>query len=152
MQKRPVRIATKAIIRRNGRLLVQHKQSANGSDYYTLPGGGQERGETLEQALIRECHEELGVTVTVGMLRFVREHLVINERDDVHQVDLIFICTIADDAEPIIGAIPDDEQIGAAWLPIDRLAAYRLYPSVLAYAVPQCDAFDLPVYLGNSER
>ncbi len=152
MQKRPVRIAAKAIIRRNGMLLVQHKHDADGSDYYTLPGGGQERGETLEQALIRECYEELGVPVTVGLLRFVREHLTINTWHDIHQVDLIFLCTIADDAEPIVGATPDDSQVGTVWLPIDRLAAYKLYPSALAHAVPHCDAPDLPVYLGAAER
>ena len=29
-------------------------------------GGKAEKGETLEEALIRECHEEIGVTVSVG--------------------------------------------------------------------------------------
>ena len=33
---------------------------------YFLPGGGLEAGETPEQAVIRECIEEIGARVTVG--------------------------------------------------------------------------------------
>ncbi len=29
--------------------------------WFTLPGGHQEHGETLTEAAIRECHEEIGV-------------------------------------------------------------------------------------------
>lgn len=34
-------------------------------DYYETPGGGVQPGETLEQGLIRECEEELGLKVSI---------------------------------------------------------------------------------------
>lgn len=32
-------------------------------EYYTIPGGGQEEGETIEEATIREIREELGIEI-----------------------------------------------------------------------------------------
>ncbi len=37
----------------------------NKHDYYELPGGGVEEGETSEQACIRECQEEIGCNVEI---------------------------------------------------------------------------------------
>ncbi len=35
------------------------------SNYYELPGGGVEEGETFEQACVRECKEEIGCNVEI---------------------------------------------------------------------------------------
>ena len=35
----------------------------NLNEYYVIPGGGQEDGETIEQATLREIKEELGIEV-----------------------------------------------------------------------------------------
>lgn len=48
------------IIRDNKLLLAREK----GHKLYLLPGGGVEKGESLEEALCRELKEELGVNVT----------------------------------------------------------------------------------------
>ena len=37
-------------------------------DYYTFPGGGLEKGETLEEGVIREVEEEFGIQIKVGKL------------------------------------------------------------------------------------
>jgi 8-oxo-dGTP diphosphatase len=42
-----------------------------GKDKYYIPGGKREIGETDEQALIREIHEELSVTVDKSTLNFI---------------------------------------------------------------------------------
>jgi len=56
--------AVVAIIRKDGRLLVQ-KRPPGGllADLWEFPGGKRQRGESLEQALRREVREELGVEV-----------------------------------------------------------------------------------------
>lgn len=41
-------------------LIFRHK---NGQDYYAIPGGGIEEGETPEQAAVREIQEELGLDI-----------------------------------------------------------------------------------------
>lgn len=50
-----------AVILRSGRLLVVSKQVA--PDVFYLPGGKPEPGESQEQAMRREVHEELGLVV-----------------------------------------------------------------------------------------
>ena len=50
-----------AVILRAGRLLVVSKRAA--PDVFYLPGGKPEPGESQEQAMRREVHEELGLVV-----------------------------------------------------------------------------------------
>lgn len=55
-------------------------------------GGKTEAGETLEDALIRECREELDITVSVGDI-FTQ---VIHEYPDIHIRLTLFNCKIAE--------------------------------------------------------
>ncbi len=47
-------------------LISKRKQSVRYAGYWELPGGKVENGETHQQALARELHEELGIEVEVG--------------------------------------------------------------------------------------
>lgn len=53
------------IIIKDDAILLLHRFK-NGAEYYTIPGGGVEPGETLEAAAIREAKEETGLDVTLG--------------------------------------------------------------------------------------
>ena len=44
------------------------KRVRNGQTYYTVPGGGVEPGESIEEAAVREAREELGLDVRLGEL------------------------------------------------------------------------------------
>ena len=132
---RPIRNCAKAIIVRHGRILtVQY--SDEGGEYYALPGGGQLHGETLPATLLRECREELGITVVNLGLRFIREY-VGKEGDshwrdaDVHQVEFLYECALEPDQEPDMGRHHDHSQVDIAWLPIRDLWRYRFYPKAL---------------------
>jgi 8-oxo-dGTP diphosphatase len=54
------RIRVSAVLRREGRILLI-RQEKPGKEYWMLPGGGVEAGETLLQALKRELAEECGI-------------------------------------------------------------------------------------------
>lgn len=49
----------------NGLVVIKRikGKGAEKEEYYTIPGGGQEEGETIEEATIREIREELGIEI-----------------------------------------------------------------------------------------
>jgi 8-oxo-dGTP diphosphatase len=58
-----------------GRYLVQQRlPGASRALLWEFPGGKVEPGETDEEALIRECREELGVELAVGARLWACEH------------------------------------------------------------------------------
>ena len=59
-----LRKAARAVVRnRKGEVVLVH---ARATEYYKIPGGGIEEGETMEQAVRREVLEETGCKVKVG--------------------------------------------------------------------------------------
>ena len=58
------RIRVSAILRWQGRVLLC-RQEKPGKEYWLLPGGGVDAGESLIEALRRELREELGVEADV---------------------------------------------------------------------------------------
>lgn len=129
-----IRNSAKAVIVKDGHLLALKIQESSGI-YYILPGGGQEHGENLHQALERECKEELGAEVEVGELIFVREYIGKNHElaayhSHAHQTEFMFLCNVVQDTFDN-GSRPDKGQIGTEWLPIHELLEYKLYPQTL---------------------
>ena len=62
--RRPVDVAVGVLIRPDGRfLLTSRPEGKVFAGYWEFPGGKLEAGETVEQALRRELHEELGITI-----------------------------------------------------------------------------------------
>jgi len=57
-----------AIIRNDHILLIKHREYASGDDYWVIPGGGREDGETEEECVEREMMEETHLNVTVKRL------------------------------------------------------------------------------------
>lgn len=57
----------RAIIIEGDKVLLMHRVKTD-REYWAFPGGGIEERESHQDALIRECKEELGVDVDVGEL------------------------------------------------------------------------------------
>lgn len=61
-------VAAAALIDRDGRVLVQQVRSGANRGLWEFPGGKIERGETPAACLVRELHEELGISVEQACL------------------------------------------------------------------------------------
>lgn len=82
-------------------------------------GGKTEPGETMEEALIRECREELDVTVSVGDI-FTQ---VIHEYPDILIRLTLFHCTIAEGTPRML------EHNDIRWIRPDQIAEYDFCPA-----------------------
>ena len=92
MQTKPKITVVAALIWQEGKFLVCRRPEGKARALlWEFVGGKVEPGETKQQALIRECMEELAITVNVGQ----EYYHVIHDYDDV-TVDLtLFHATIA---------------------------------------------------------
>lgn len=96
MKVRSPRLAVRALILHEDRLLLVNAYPGRRSDLWCAPGGGAEPGQSLPDNLMREVREETGLVVRVGA------PVLVNEFHDpgsgFHQVDVYFRCTISDGA------------------------------------------------------
>jgi 8-oxo-dGTP diphosphatase len=81
-------LAVSAAIFRDRRVLIVRRARPPAHGLYTLPGGGVELGETLEQAVVREVREETGLEVRPIGLAGYREAIA---RDAKGQIERHFV-------------------------------------------------------------
>ena len=106
-------LAVSAAIVRDGKVLAVRRARKPALNLYTLPGGGVEIGETLQEAVIREVREETGLDVEPVALAGEREVIV---RDAQGQVErhFVILCFAARwrAGEPVL----NDELDDARWI------------------------------------
>lgn len=91
MKTRSPRLAARALILIEDRLLMVNAYPGGRSDLWCAPGGGVMSGASLPDNLAREVHEECGLTIAVGAPALVNEFH--DPKTGFHQVDLFFRCT-----------------------------------------------------------
>ena len=93
------RDSARAIIIRNGRIAMVHSLKY---DYYKVPGGGIEPGETREEAVVRETLEEAGLTVIPGSVKeygYVHraQRSTLYETEYFQQDNYYYLCALSSD-------------------------------------------------------
>lgn len=99
---RYIRTTCKALVIHDGQLLAIRKNE-DGKIRYILSGGRQEWGESFEEALERECLEEIGVKPNrIIKIALVGERYYTTSESEHHLTYIVFECDLPD----IINAKP----------------------------------------------
>ena len=115
-------LAVSAAIFRDGRVLVVRRAQPPARGVFTLPGGGVELGETLEQAVIREVREETALEIEPLKLAGYRQMIA---RDADGKVERHFVI-LPFAARWIAGEVAlNDELAEAKWLLPSELAGLK---------------------------
>jgi len=131
-----LRIRVAGIVIRNDKLLVTG-YSINGRRFFSLPGGGQEYGETAEQALHRELDEETALKLESCELAYVAETFFPDpfDAEPLHLIGLYFRTKSSGEAR--LGFVsPDSPEASIMdelrWVSRKELKQIPLYPEGLA--------------------
>lgn len=89
-----MKIRVAGIVPMNDGFVLMHRKhvvrNKDYQEYYTFPGGHLEKGETLEEGVIREIKEEFGINVKVIKKLYELENIKLNMKE------YFFLCEYVD--------------------------------------------------------
>ena len=152
------RVAAYAVIIRDGQILLSRlAPHISREGLWTLPGGGLDHGEDPRDAVVREVHEETGLSLRIGETAHTFSlHLPDTwrkgRRVDAHSLRIVYEGWVPADSPPPRVLEVDGSTVEAAWHPLsgvldgsvptvalvkEALAAYRPHHKqrVAAYAL-----------------
>jgi ADP-ribose pyrophosphatase YjhB (NUDIX family) len=167
------RVAAYAVIIRDGQILLSRlAPHVSREGLWTLPGGGLDHGEDPRDAVVREVHEETGLSVQIGETAHTFSlHLPDTwrkgRRVDAHSLRIVYEGWVPPDSPPPRVLEVDGSTVEAGWQPVagvldgsvptvalvkEALAAYRPHSMqrVAAYALVVRD--DAVLLTRNSVR
>ncbi|MCF7971568.1 MAG: NUDIX domain-containing protein [Methylococcaceae bacterium] len=147
-----IRITVRAVIIQDEKVLLIKKDSPNDGIHYTLPGGALEAGETLHQAVMRECLEEINTPVVAFDILHVAD-LFIPKLEPLpytrHQLEVLIQCQTPKNYIPSSGSDPDKHQVGVEWLSLNTLATHSISPNFFTELLANLHSRTHKVYLGS---
>lgn len=115
------------VVIKGDHILLMHRIN-EGNEYYTLPGGGHEDGETSEENALREIKEETSITASV-------ERLLYKINWDTGNENYYFLCNYIVGDPHLPESSEEFEQMkngrqiyDPMWFPIKGLSSKLVYP------------------------
>ena len=110
---------TAAIIIKDGKVFATQRGYGDWKGWWDFPGGKREAGETPQEALIREIHEELEAEIEIGELLDTVEW----DYPAFHLTMHCFLCTLISESMHL------NEHEDAAWLSAETLYSVKWLPA-----------------------
>lgn len=108
------RVGCRGIVVRDSRMLISREVN---TDYYLIPGGGLEAGETLEDCCVREVCEETGYVV-----KPIRHFLTMREfYEEYEYVSHYFVCEVIGQAEQNLTDAERQRGLVPEWIDVDKM-------------------------------
>lgn len=137
-------LRTTGVLIKDGKVLVQQELSGSEQEY-ALPGGHVRFGETLEDALIREYQEELGVDIRCKKLLWTEECFYSWKGKRYHNLAFYFLIDLCDgfDIPDTEAFVPcnDNKNILIGWKSIEEMKKPYIifYPEFFKTEVDRMD-------------
>ncbi len=147
-----IRITVRAVIIQDNKVLLIKKDSPADGIRYTLPGGALESGETLHQAVIRECIEEINTPVEAFDVLHIADFFIPKLEPQPytrHQLEVLIQCQTPENYIPNSGSEPDKHQVGVEWIALSGLAKITVSPHFFAELLINLEAKKHKVYVGS---
>ena len=114
-----IEVVAAIIVDGQGRIFATQRGYGDWKDWWEFPGGKMEAGETPQQALKREIHEELDAEIEVGELLRTIDY----DYPEFHLKMHCFRCKLASDHLTLL------EHESAKWLAPEELHSVRWLPA-----------------------
>ena len=107
-----------------------------GDSFWALPGGRVEAGEEASQTIVREFHEELGISVTCNELLAVGENFFEYDREPHHELGMYFSASLPEysgirNTEVLHVGIEGSRRLEFRWFALPELQEIDFRPAVL---------------------
>ena len=108
-----------AVIRKDDKIFATQRGYGEWKDWWEFPGGKMEPGETPEEALKREIHEELSTDISVDEFLCTVEY----DYPKFHLVMHCYMCSL------LTGSLHLNEHEAAKWLGREKLTSVKWLPA-----------------------
>jgi 8-oxo-dGTP diphosphatase len=107
-------------------VLLQHRAPwSHQGGTWALPGGARDSHETVEQAALREAHEEAGLAEDSMTVRTTVVTAIAKDGEWTYT-------TVIADAAEILETVPNRESSELRWVAVDEVSALPLHPGFAA--------------------
>lgn len=114
--------SSRAIVKKNQSILVLYSKKL---DFYMLPGGRIEQGETPEDCLVREVKEETGFKVNLLKATVIIKEYFLDSTWESH----FFLCELSDEKKASLTLTEEEQSLDLETLWLTQVEALNLFDS-----------------------